>query len=89
MLVAENSSEASSMAECHMSWPRPFASGDVCKWLQRFEICFKADGWEDEVKALKLLMLLEKEAFTIRFELTQEEKATTCTRLPRSSYARK
>ena len=43
------------MAEqCHISIPKPFASGDAVEWFKRFEICCNANTWDNEIKALKL-----------------------------------
>ena len=42
------------MAERHVSIPKPFSTGIIMEWFQRFEICCKANGWNDEVKAVKL-----------------------------------
>ena len=53
------------MAERHISVPRVFTTGDISEWLQRFEICSKANKWDNEIKALKLPTLLEGEALAI------------------------
>ena len=50
------------MMERHVSIPKPFSTGDITEWFQRFEICCKANGWNDETKAVKLPTLLEGEA---------------------------
>ena len=42
------------MAECHVSVPKPFANGDVNEWFKRYEICCKANGWNEA------MMLLER-----------------------------
>ena len=63
------------MAECHVSLPKLFSSGDVREWYQRFEICAHANGWEAEVKAKKLPTLLEGEALAVWLELTNEQQA--------------
>ena len=47
---------------CHISLPKPFTSGDVSKWCQCFEICSKANDWENATMALELPTLLEGEA---------------------------
>ena len=47
---------------CHISLPKPFISGDVSKWCQRFEIFSKATDWDNATMALKLPTLLEGEA---------------------------
>jgi len=62
------------MAECHISLPSPFSSGDVKDWFQRFEICVQTNEWEVAVKVEKLPMLLEEEAFTVWLELTNEQQ---------------
>lgn len=62
------------MAERHISLPKPFSSGDVKDWFQRFEICARANGWEVGTKAKKLPTLLEGEALAVWLELTNEEQ---------------
>ena len=47
------------MADRHVSVPKPFASGDTTDWFQRFDICSKANGWNDAKKAVKMPTLLE------------------------------
>ena len=39
----------------HTSVPRPFESGDIMEWLNLYEICAKANGWDAAVKAVNLL----------------------------------
>ena len=74
-LVAEDGSALTyQMAERHVSLPRPFASGDVHEWFQRFEICCRANGWNAATQALKLPTLLEGEALAIWLELNEEEQ---------------
>ena len=62
------------MAERHISLPKPFASGDVQEWFQRYEICCKTNGWDAAAQALKLPTLLEGEALAIWLELTEEQQ---------------
>lgn len=62
------------MSERHISVPKPFASGEVSEWFTRYEICCKANGWNDEQKALKLPTLLEGEALALWLELAEEEQ---------------
>ena len=64
------------MAERHVSIPKPFAGGDIGEWLQRFEICSKANSWTDATKALKLPTLLEGEALAVWLEMSEEEQAS-------------
>lgn len=49
----------------HIGVPKPFASGDVSEWCQQFEICSKANDWDNAMMALKLPMLLEGEALCV------------------------
>ena len=63
------------MAERHVSIPRTFSSGDVCEWLQGFEICSKANKWDNVSQALKLPTFLEGEAFVVWLGLTEEEQS--------------
>ena len=62
------------MAQKHISVPRPFASGNITEWLIRFEICSKANGWDDDVKAVKLPTLLEGEALAVWLDLMEEQQ---------------
>ena len=59
----------------HYSIPKPFASGSVSDWLQKFDICCKANSWTDKVKARKLPTLLEGEALAVWLELSADEQA--------------
>ena len=67
------------MAERHISLPKPFSSGDANEWFQRFEICSKANGWDNAKKALKLPTLLEGEALAVWLELSEEQQETYAT----------
>ena len=60
----------------HISLPTPFSSGDPVEWFRRFEICCRADDWDDETKAKKLPMLLEGKAVAVWFDLSTEEQGT-------------
>ena len=59
----------------HVSVPKPFGSGEAHEWLQKFEICSRANKWTEEVKALKLPTLLEGEAIAVWLELSEDEQA--------------
>ena len=67
------------MAERHISVPKLFASGDVNEWFKRYEICCKANGWNDATKALKLPTLLEGEALAVWLELSEEQQQSYAT----------
>ena len=58
----------------HVSLPKTFDSGKVSEWFQRFEICCRANGWDNDKMALKLPTLLEGEALAVWLELTAEEQ---------------
>ena len=75
-MVAEDGSEVlnSEMAERHISLPKPFTTGNAHEWFQRFEICCRANGWNQAAHALKLPTLLEGEALAIWLELSEEEQ---------------
>jgi len=62
------------MAERHVSLPKPFSSGDVKEWFQRFEICVRANGWDAAANAKKLPTLLEREALAVWLELTDDQQ---------------
>ena len=58
----------------HVSIPKPFASGDAGEWFKRFEICCKANAWDEKAKVLKLPTLLEGEALATWIELSEDEQ---------------
>ena len=62
------------MAGRHVSVPKSFSDGDVSEWLQRFDICSKANEWNAATQALKLPTLLEGEALAIWLELATEDQ---------------
>ena len=59
----------------HISVPQPFESGNVIEWLNRFDICAKANGWDAAVKPVKLPTLLEGEALAVWLDLTKEQQS--------------
>ena len=59
----------------HISLPKPFASGDVVEWFNKYDICCKANKWNDETKAIKLPTLLEGEALAVWMELSEEQQS--------------
>ena len=59
----------------HVSLPSTFSTGSIDEWFVHFDICLKANGWNDEMKALKVPTLLEGEALASWLELTEEEQA--------------
>ena len=59
----------------HVSLPSTFSTGSIDEWFVRFDICSKANGWNDEMKALKVPTLLEGETLASWLELTEEEHA--------------
>lgn len=67
------------MAERHISVPRVFSGGDVTEWLQRYEICCKANSWNDQAKAQKLPTLLEGEALAVWLDMSETDQADYAT----------
>jgi len=65
----------------HISLLKPFALGNPVEWfqIQRFEIYYRANDWDDEMKPKKLPMLLEGKALAVWLELTPEEQASYTT----------
>ena len=59
----------------HVSLPSTFSTGSIDEWFVRFDICSKANGWNEEMKALKVTSLFEGEALASWLELTEEEQA--------------
>ena len=53
------------MAVHHFSVPEPFTEGDAAEWFKHFDICCRANEWDDGLKAKNLLTLLEGEALAI------------------------
>ena len=45
------------------------------KWLNRFKICAKANGWDAAVKAVKLPTLLEGKVLALWLDFTEEEQS--------------
>ena len=62
------------MAERHISLQKPFVSGDVKDWFQRFEICSAANEWRAEDQAKKLPTLLEGEVLAVWLEVTAKQQ---------------
>ena len=58
----------------HVSLPKTFDTGKASEWFQCFEICCRANGWDNDKKALKLPTLLEGEALAVWLELTEDEQ---------------
>ena len=74
-LVAEDGLKSwAEMTERLISLPKPFSSGDVQEWFQRYDICCRANGWNAAAQIIKLPTLLEGEALAIWLELTEEEQ---------------
>jgi hypothetical protein len=46
------------------------------EWFKKFEICCKANNWNDATKAVKLPTLLEGEALAIWLEFSEDEQAS-------------
>ena len=61
------------MAECHVSVPKPFANGDVNEWFKRYEICCKANGWNEATT------LLQGEALAVWLKLSEEQQQSYAT----------
>ena len=62
------------MAYHHISVLSSFATGDANQWFKRFEICSRANEWNEATQALKLPTLLEGEALAIWLELEDEQQ---------------
>ena len=58
----------------HVSLPKTFDTGNASEWFQRFEICGRANGWDNDKMALKLPTLLEGEALAVWLELSSDEQ---------------
>ena len=62
------------MAYRHISLPQPFVHGDPNEWFKRFEICCRANAWDNAAQAAKLPTLLEGEALAMWLELEEAEQ---------------
>ena len=67
-MVQSNRVRESAMAYRHISLPQPFVHGDPNEWFKRFEICCRANAWDNAAQAAKLPTLLEGEALAIWLE---------------------
>ena len=63
------------MAQHHVSLPKPFAGGDAHDWFKRFDICCRANSWDAETKALKLMTLLEGKVLAVWSDLDKEQQS--------------
>jgi len=70
-IVRTYSSSRGWASSTHVSLPKTFDTGKASEWFQRFEICCRANGWDNDRKALKLPTLLEGEALAVWLELTR------------------
>jgi len=61
----------------HISLLKTFDTGKASEWFQCFEICCRANGWDNEKMVLKLPTLLEGEVLAVWLELTEEEQKDT------------
>ena len=57
----------------HVSLLRTFDSGKASEWFKHFEICCRANEWDNDKMALKLPTLLEGEALAVCLELVEDE----------------
>ena len=62
-------------ADKHASVPKPLATGDASEWFIRFEICSKANEWDNAKMALKLPTLMEGEALAVWLDIAEGEQA--------------
>ena len=56
--------------------PERFTEGDFISWLQHFERCAFANGWDETTRLAKLPAFLQDPAATYFESLTDEQKAT-------------
>ena len=57
-----------------VSLPKQFSEGNPVEWFTRFEICCRAQRWEEDVKAKRLPALLEGEALAVWLELNKDKQ---------------
>ena len=62
------------MAYKHISLPQTFLSGDPTEWFGRYELCCKANSWDNDMMALKLPTLLEGEALAVWMDLSEDQQ---------------
>ena len=59
--------------------PKTFTLGDVAECFKRFEICYRANEWDDAIKVQKQPTLLKGKALAVWLELNEEEQRNfTC-----------
>ena len=68
----------------HVTLPKTFDTGKASEWFQRFEICCRANGWDNDKMALKLPTLLEGEALAVWLELSPGATTTLKTAVERA-----
>ena len=56
--------------------PKPLVAENPDEWFKKFEICCKANNWDDVTKAVKLPTLLEGETLAIWLEFSEVEQAS-------------
>ena len=55
--------------------PRPFESRNIVEWVHRFNFCAKANGWNNDTKAVKLPTLLEGKTLAVWLDLMEEQQS--------------
>ena len=64
-----------STSERHVALPKSFSGGpDFDQWIQKFEICGTANGWDTATQAKKIPTLLEGEALMTFLEISEDDK---------------
>ena len=61
----------------HINVPNPISTGNATDWFKRFDLCCKANNWNEEMQAIKLPTLLKREALATWLELRMRYKQAT------------
>ena len=62
-------------ADRYASVPKPLATGDASEWSTTFEICSKANEWDNAKMTLELATLPQREALAVWLDLAEGEQA--------------
>ena len=71
LTLAQRSQNGGATTRKHTKAVREWGCGE---WFKRFEICCKANAWDQKAKVLKLPTLLEGEALATWMELSEDEQ---------------
>ena len=59
-----------------MSIPSKFEDGNIVEWLNKFEVCARANQWDDNARLRRLPTFLNGRAFAVYSRLTEQQRGT-------------